>query len=173
MANKIRQHPELVAVARQLLARVGDQALTFHQPRVVEQYRSDYRELVRRSSGVHPDLGLEVERARPIFELIIILEIYLAEPIGVGSAFLEFGEIRERDRRRPATGPTGIVDERVRDIRSLLTDVDVPEIEPCRPVLGPELLDRNQPDQGEEEPSGQARHWLHYSPVERSEPTGR
>src|SRR6516165_6800344 len=64
MADKIRQHPELVAVARQLLARVGDQALTFHQPRVVEQYRSDYRELVRRSSGVHPDLRLEVARAQ-------------------------------------------------------------------------------------------------------------
>src|SRR5215472_3489440 len=159
MANKIRQHPELIAVARQLLARVGDQALTFHQPRVVEQYRSDYRELVRRSSGVHPDLGLEVERARPIFELIIILEIYLAEPIGVGSAFLEFGEIRERDRRRPATGAAGIVDVRVLDLGGFLTNVDVPDIEPCWPVLGLELLDRNQPDQGKDEPSGQAHCW--------------
>src|SRR6516164_9451170 len=64
MADKIRQYPELVAVARQLLARVGDQALTLHQPRVVEQHRGYYRELVRRSSGVHPDLRLEVERAR-------------------------------------------------------------------------------------------------------------
>jgi hypothetical protein len=164
MANEIRQYPELVAVARQFLARVGDQALALGQPTVVEQHRSNDGEFVRRCSGVHPDLFLEVESARPIFELIVILEIDLMEPLGVWSALVEFSEVRERGRRRPAIGAAGVIDEPVRDLRDCRTDVDVPNVEPRGPVLTQDLLDRGQPDQHEDKPSGQAHHWVHCGP---------
>jgi len=152
MAEKIRQHPEFVAVARHLLARIGDQALAFDDPGVVEQHRGHHREFVRRRTGVHPDLGLEVEGACPVLELVVIFEIDFAEAIGAGSALFEFGETRERERRRPAVGAACIIDELVRDRRGGRADMNVPDVEPLGPVLRMDLLHRNQPDHREREP---------------------
>src|SRR5271165_836229 len=150
MADEIRQYPELVAVARQLLARVGDQALALGQPRVVEQHRGHDGEFVRRRAGVHPDLRLEVESARPVLELIVVLEIDLAEPICIRSALLEFSDAREWDRRRPAVGTAGVVDERIRDLGYRVADADIPDAEALGAVLSLQRREGSQPsrDQG-------------------------
>src|SRR6185437_11574390 len=76
--EEIAQEIGFVAVARGI-ARIGDDADALEHARLVEQAAQHHRKIIDLGAGIFFDLGREIIGLRPIFQLVVIAKIDLAQ----------------------------------------------------------------------------------------------
>src|SRR5215510_94423 len=133
--EEVAQQVGFLAIARGV-ARIADDADALENAVVVEACGEHDREIKHLGARELSDLGRELVGLGPIFELVVIAEIDLAQAAGLGTAALEVAPAGERRRGRPAAGATGVVGELVGKIGDRSAELEVPDLEPVRPLLG-------------------------------------
>src|SRR5208282_45928 len=108
--EKVGQRVGLLTVLRACL-RVGDDAQTGKRPASVEQPRYDHRKIQHFGAGVLSKQRPGAVRPRPIFELVVITKINLAQAVRLGRALAVIGPARERPLRRATIAAAGVVDK--------------------------------------------------------------
>src|SRR6266436_5854786 len=129
--EKVAQQIGLLAVARRI-ARVGDDADAARHAVVAEQNRYVDRKTVGLGADILLHLGGEIVGLGPIFKLVVIAEIHLAQPVRVRPAAAIVLPAGQRRRRRAAIGAAGIIDVVVRQIGEVGAELDVPDFAPGR-----------------------------------------
>src|SRR5262249_51411551 len=72
----------------------------------------------------------------PVFELVVVAEIDLAQPARLSAAAAKIAKAHQRQRWRAAVGAAGLVDEAVRQLDDRRTRLQVPDFEPRPPLRG-------------------------------------
>src|SRR6516165_5361386 len=93
--------------------RVGHNTQPRERAARVEQTRYDHREIQDLGASILRDRCPRAVRSRPIFELVVVAEINLAQTVRLGLALLILGPAGESLLRRSAIAATSIVDERI------------------------------------------------------------
>src|SRR5262249_8287357 len=133
--EEIAQQIGLLAIARGV-ARIADDPDALEDAVVVETSRQHDWEVEHFRTGKFSDLGRELIGLRPVFELVVVAEINLAQAARLGTAALEVLPPGERRRGRATIVAAGVVGELVRDIGDRHAELEVPYLQPVRPLLG-------------------------------------
>src|SRR5215510_5048883 len=130
------------------VARIADDADALEDAVVVEARRQHDWKVEHLGAGEFSDLGRELIGLRPVFELVVVTEINFAQAAGLRTAALEVAPAGERSRGRTAVVAAGIVGELVRQIGDRHAELEVPDLEPVRPLLGEAIREAQYPGKG-------------------------
>src|SRR5437016_2624274 len=114
--EKVAEKVGLVAALRRVAARIAHDADTPHDSVGIDQRGHDDRETVGLGAGILLHLRGEIVGLGPIFELIVIAEIDLAQSARLRPATAEFAPPAKRQSGRPAIGAAGVINEFVRQL---------------------------------------------------------
>src|SRR5262245_23699449 len=132
--EEVAEQVGFLAVARGV-TRVADDANTLEDAGLIDARREHDREVEHLGARELPDLGRELVGLGPVFELVVVAEIDLAQAVRLGPAAPIVTEAGERHRGWPAAGAAGVVGELVGQIGDRAAELEVPDLQPVRPLL--------------------------------------
>src|SRR5216683_2947040 len=110
--EEIAQRVSLLALLR-ADPRIADDAQTSEHAVGIEQCRDDHRKIEHLGPGVLGNHSLRAMCLRPIFELVVIAEIDLAQAVRLGPALFVIGPAAEQLLRWAAIAAAGIIVESI------------------------------------------------------------